>query len=135
MSKAGIVAMFFGALIVCRRGPLLLAPAATLRWFGEAIKTEARTRMLGAFAVLIAWLMIWSGIDENSGLAAIMFILGVFIFVIAIPALVLFPRVYMSVAESVLPADFGTNLFGWRMFGLVGVIIGVAFFMAGMAAL
>ena len=91
--------------------------------------------MLGAFAVLIAWLMIWSGIDENSGLAAIMFILGVFIFVIAIPALVLFPRVYMSVAESVLPADFGTNLFGWRMFGLVGVIIGVAFFMAGMAAL
>ena len=99
MSKVGIVAMLLGALVFCGRGPLLLAPAATLRLFGEAVKTEARTRMLGTFAVLIALLMIWSGIDQNSGLASIMFIFGVLILVITIPALVLFPRGYMSVAN------------------------------------
>ena len=127
--------MFFGVLICCRRGPLLLVPAASLRLFGEVVKTESRARMLGTVAVLIALLMIWSGSDENSGLASLMFILGVLILVATIPALVLFPRVYMSVVGSMLPADSGTNLFGWRIYGLVNIIIGVAFFRAGMVAL
>ncbi len=91
--------------------------------------------MFGTFAVLIASLMIWSGIDENSDLASIMFVLGVLILVTTIPTLVLFPRTYMSVVGSMLPADSGTNLFGWRVFGLVNIIIGVAFFTAGMVAL
>ncbi len=135
MSKAGIAAMLLGALICCRRGPLLLAPAATLRLLGEVVKTEARTRMFGTFAVLVSLLMIWSGIDENSGLASFMFIFGVLILVITIPALVLFPRFYMSVVDSMLPADSDTNLFGWRIFGLVNVIIGVGLFRIGMVAL
>ncbi len=135
MSKAAVVSMLLGALVFCCRGPLLLAPAATLRLFGEVVKTETRTRMFGIFAVLIALLMIWSGIDENSGLASIMFIFGVLILVITIPDLVLFPRGYMSVANSMLPADPDTNLIGWRILGLVNIIIGVAFFRAGMVAL
>ena len=134
MSTAGIVAMFLGALVVCIRGPLLLVPAATLRWFGEAIKTKGRTRVFGAFVALIAVPMIWSGMSENTGLAAVLFIVGVFFLAIAIPALVLFPSFYMSIADSVLPADSGSNLFGWRIIGLVNVIIGVAIFRVGMVA-
>ena len=135
MSTAGIVTMFLGAFIVCIRGPLLLAPAATLRWFGEAIKTKSRTRVLGAFVVLITVPMMWSGVLENSGLANVLFILGVFIFVVSIPMLVLFPSAYMSIAGSFLPSDSGSNLFGWRIVGLVSVIIGIGIFRVGMVAL
>ena len=135
MSTAGIVTMFLGAFIVCIRGPLLLAPAATLRWFGEAIKTKSRTRVLGAFVVLITVPMMWSGVLENSGLANVLFILGVFIFVVSIPMLVLFPSAYMSIAGSFLPSDSGSNLFGWRIVGLVSAIIGIGIFRVGMVAL
>ncbi len=135
MSTAGMVAMFLGVLIVCSRGPLLLIPASALRWFGEAIKTEGRTRVSGAIVVIIAVPMIWSGMSENTGLASVLFILGIFFLVVAIPALVLFPNVYMSLAISFIPDDFSGNLLGWRLLGLVGVIIGVAIFMIGMRAL
>ena len=135
MSTAGIVTMFLGAFIVCIRGPLLLAPAATLRWFGEAIKTKSRTRVLGAFVVLITVPMMWSGVLENSGLANVLFILGVFIFVVSNLTLVLFPSAYMSITGSFLPSDSGSNLFGSRIVGLVSVIIGIGIFRVGMVAL
>ena len=80
--------------------------------------------------------MIWSGMSENSSLAAVLFIFGIFFLVVAIPALVLFPNVYMSIAESMLPADDPAgNLFGWRILGLVSVIIGIAIFRVGVEAL
>ncbi len=135
MSTAGMVTMVLGVLIICTRGPLLLIPASALRWFGEAIKTEGRTRVCGAIVVLIAVPMIWSGMSENTGLASVLFILGIFFLVVAIPALVLFPNIYMSLAISFVPDDFSGNLLGWRLLGLVGVIIGFAIFMAGMRAL
>jgi hypothetical protein len=135
MSTSGIVAIFLGLLIICSRGQLLLVPAFTLRWFGEMIKTKVRTRIMGAFVVLMALPMIWSGMSENTGLASFLFIVGVFFLLIAVPALVLFPNIYMDIAESMLPEDLGGSLFGWRIMGLVGVIIGIAIFRVGMAAL
>ena len=135
MSKIGIVAIFLGVLIAFGRGPLLLAPAATLRWFRKAIETEASTRMLGMFAVLIGLLMTWAGVDHGSGLESIMFIVGVFIVVVSIPALLLFPSAYMSIASSMLPDDAETSLIGWRFLGLVNILIGVALIRAGMVAL
>ena len=61
-------------------------------------------------------------------------VVGVFVVVVSLPALVFFPRAYMSVAEGFLPADSNNGLFGWRMLGLVGVVIGTALFMAGLHA-
>ncbi len=135
MSSAGIVATFLGVLVICSRGPLLLVPASALRWFGEAIKTEGRTRIFGAIVALIAVPMIWSGISEDTSLAGVLLIFGVFVLVFAVPALVLFPRVYMSLGNSVVPDDLSGNLLGWRILGLVGVIIGVAIVMVGVDAL
>ncbi len=134
MSTAGIVTMFLGAFIVCTRSTLIFAPAASLRWFGEAIKTKTRTRVFGAVVVLITVPMMWAGMLENSTLANVLFILGVFIFVVSILALVLFPSAYMSVAGSFLPSDASSNLFGWRLLGLVSVIIGIGIFRVGMVA-
>ena len=135
MSNIGIVSIFIGALIVFSRAPLLIAPAAALRWVSQAIKTEARTRMLGIFAVLIGSLMMWAGMNLQIGLEIIIFIFGVLIVMVSVPALLLFPNAYMSVASSMLPADADTSFFGWRILGLVSIVIGVALIRAGMVAL
>ena len=79
--------------------------------------------------------MIWACASETSGLASVLFVFGMFVVVISLPALVFFPRAYMAVVDGLLPADLDTGLFGWRMLGLVKVIIGAALFMAGLHAL
>ncbi|MGI9324128.1 MAG: hypothetical protein ACR2PZ_02835 [Pseudomonadales bacterium] len=135
MSNVGIVAMIFGALIVCSRGPLLLAPVATLHWFSKAIETRTRTRVLGAFVVALAASMAWAGASQGDTLESLMFIFGVLMLLFVIPALLLFPSVYMSLASSFIPDDPSGFLFGWRMLGLVSVIIGAAIFMIGRDAL
>ena len=84
---------------------------------------------------MMALPMIWSGMSENTGLASFLLIVGVFFLLVAVPALMLFPNVYMNIAESMLPKDLDGSLFGWRVTGLVGVIIGVAIVRVGMAAL
>ena len=135
MSMAGIVAIFLGVFIVCSRGPLLLAPASTLRVFQKVIATKTRTRVLGGIVALIAVPMIWSGVLESTGLAIVLLIFGIFMLGCGILGLVLFPAAYMSIAESFLPDDLQGSLFGWRMLGLVGVLVGAAIFQVGLDAL
>ena len=135
MSAVAIVSIALGLLIMVSRGLLVVAPAATLRWFGGIIRSEARTRIFGACVSVIAAPMIWAGTSETSGLATVLLVFGVFVVVVSLPALVFFPRAYMSFAEGFLPADSNNGLFGWRMLGLVGLVIGAALFMAGVHAL
>lgn len=135
VSFAAIVAIFLGALIICTRGPLILFPAYTFRWFGTVIKTQARTRVLGTVVTMIALLMVWAGMSQRAGLEAVLFVFGIFILVIAVPGLLLFPSIYMNLANSLMPDDLSGTLFGWRLLGLLGVIIGVAIMMVGVNAL
>ena len=85
--------------------------------------------------MLVAAPMIWAGASETSGLASVLFVFGVLVAVVSLPALVFFPRAYMAVAQGFVPADLNAGLFGWRALGLVGVIIGAGLFMAGLDAL
>jgi hypothetical protein len=77
---------------------------------------------------------VWSGCT-GAGLESVMFIFGIFILIFAIPALLLVPSVYMNLANSFIPDDLSGYLLGWRMLGLVRVIIGVAISMVGFEAL
>ena len=135
MSAIGVVSIAVGLLIMVSRGLLVLAPAATLRWFGGIVQSEARTRILGTCALLVAAPMIWAGASETSGLGFVLFVFGVLVVIVSLPALVFFPRAYMAIADGFLPADSDTGLFGWRILGLVGVVIGAALIMAGLRAL
>ncbi len=67
MSSVGIVAITLGVLVVCGRGTLLVAPAATLRWFKETIASNGRLRTLGAFLVTLGAAMAWAGASEDRG--------------------------------------------------------------------
>ena len=127
--------MLWGAIILCSRGPLLVAPATTLRVFRAIIKTNARTRILGTCLVLLGAPTIWAGGSEESTLAIILMFIGWASVGVGVPALVLFPRIYVAIADAILPADSNTDLFGWRLIGLVGVVIGPALFGAGLHTL
>jgi hypothetical protein len=135
MNVAGVIAILVGILIISSRGHLLLFPDSALRWFGKAIKTESRTRILGAVAILIAVTMVWSGMPQRFALETVLFTFGIFILLFAIPTLLLVPSIYMNFANLFLPDDLTGSLFGWRITGLVGVIIGVAFLMVGIDTL
>lgn len=135
MSTVGFGFMLLGAFIVCSRGPLLLAPASVLRGFRAMVKTTTRTRITGVVLLLLAASMLWAGFSEESTPATVLLFIGWIIVGICVPAVVLFPRVYMNLVDAVLPADPGDNLFGWRLLGLVGVIIGAALFRFGVHSL
>ncbi len=109
---------------MCSRGTLLVAPAATLRWFEGVIGTNGRTRALGAVTLTLGASMAWAGALENNGLATILSVGGCAVVGISTLALVLFPAVYRAIAEAVLPSDTDADLTGWRILGLAGVIIG-----------
>jgi hypothetical protein len=135
MSMSGIVTICLGLLIICSRGPLIFVPASVLAWFRAAIKTKNRTRGLGAIVGLVSLPMIWSGMSEDSELALFLLIFGGILLFISIAGLLLFPHFYMSIAEIFIAEDPDSNLFGWRIIGLVAVIIGSYIVWVGMNAL
>lgn len=124
MSKVGVVSIALGILLVCSRGAVLVAPAATLRRFEGLIETDGGTRALGAVALILGVAMVWAGASEGSGLATILWVFGWPIVGISTLALVLFPAAYRSLAQAVLPSDPDADLTGWRILGLIGVMLG-----------
>ena len=134
MSAVGIVAIALGVLVVCGRGTLLVAPAATLRWFKETIASNGRLRTLGAFLMALGAAMVWASASEDSGLGTFLTIFGWGILVISAPLLVLFPGVYRAIANPFMPSDTSGYLL-WRFAGLAGAAIGVLMIYFGVLAL
>ncbi len=135
MNAVGIVCIVFGFIVAVSRGLLLVAPAATLRKFRTLISTTGGTRTLGVFALIIAAAMTWAGASQESGLAYFLLLLGIFTFVACLPALVLFPRAFMALCDGLFPDASRTDLFGWRVIGLLGLVIGSAVVIIGIDAL
>ncbi len=135
MSAVGIVTIAFGAFLVCGRGALLVAPGATLRWFKETIATNGRLRTLGAFMATLGAAMAWAGAAEDSGLATFLTVFGWGIIGVSALLLVLFPGVYLAIADRFLPSDTSGSLLWWRFRGLAGTLAGVLLIYFGALAL
>lgn len=135
MNTVGIVTIALGVLVVCGRGTLLVAPAPTLRWLKETIASNARTRMLGAFAMALGAAMAWAGTSEDSGLATFLTVFGWGLLGFSALVLVLFPGVYRTIANPFLPSDTSGSLFWWRFRGLTGILGGVLVIYFGALAL
>jgi hypothetical protein len=125
MSAVGIVTIALGILVVCGRGTLLVAPAATLRWFKETVASNHRLRTLGASFVPLGTAMVWAGASEDSGLATFLTVYGRGILGVSVLVLVLFPGIYRAMANAFLPSDTSGSLFLWRFRGLAGTLVGV----------
>ena len=135
MSAVGLVNIVLGVFVVCARSILLIAPAATLRWFNGALMTNGRIRTLGAAFLPLGVAMIWAGSSAESELANILHLLGLGISVGETLGLVMFPAAYRGLASVFVPPEPSGNLIGWRMIGLGGVVVGALFVYFGVLAL
>ena len=135
MSAIGIVTIALGALVVCGRGALLVAPAATLQWFKKTTASNGRLRSLGAFFVTLGAVLAWAGASEDSGLATFLTIFGWGVLGYSALVLVLFPSIYRAMANAFLPSDTSGSLFLWRFRGLAGTLVGVLVIYFGALAL
>ncbi len=135
MSAVGVVTIALGVLVVGSRATLLVAPAATLRWFKETIASNGRLRTLGAFLVTLGAAMAWAGASEDSGLATFLTVFGWGFLGISALGLVLFPGIYRAIADRFLPSDTSGSLFLWRFRGLAGTLVGVLIVYFGVLAL
>ena len=135
MSAVGVVSILLGLLIAVSRTFLVLFPAATLRWTENLIlQTEKRTRTYGICVLPVPGLMIWAGASEESGLAAALLIFGLFMLA-AIPWLVFFPRSFMEFCGMFLPPDVNSRLIGWRVIGMLGLMLSAVLIYLGWRAL
>ena len=124
MSAVGVVSIVFGVVVVCSRGPLLVAPAQTLRWLLGVIGTNGSVRALGIVALALGAAMVWAGDSEHSELATILWLAGWAIVGVSTLLLLVFPAVYRAIVESMLPSEADADPTGLRILGLAGVIIG-----------
>lgn len=92
---------------------------------------ETRVRVLGLCTLAIPALLIWAGASEDTGLAHVLLIFGVFFLLVIIPWLVFFPRSFIEITSSLLPSD----LMVWRLLGLLGVIVGLVLVYIGWGAI
>ena len=133
MSAVGVVSIALGLLIVCIRGPLVVAPGAWLRWFRWQIETNNRVRMLAAFVLVPSAAMVWAGTTDDSTLAGVLMIWGAFGLVMG-PILVVFPGPYRTFASGFLPAAEEERLPGWRLLGILNVVGGSLLIYVGVLA-
>ena len=134
MSVVGIVTIAFGLLVVCTRGPLAVALAATLRRFRGLIATNRPTRILGAVVLILGAAMVWAGTTEDSSFASLLMVVGLWIGA-AGALLVILPGGYRGLVRFFLPDVAKGRLLGWRLLGVLGTSIGLLVIYIGVRAL
>ena len=134
MSAVGVVSIALGLLVVCGRGPLVVAPAAWLRWLRGLIETNKTTRIFAAFLMVISAAMVWAGTADATALAVILRLWGLLGLVLA-SLMVISPGPWREFASAFFPAVGDTRLPGWRMIGVLNVIVGSLLVYFGVLAL
>ena len=124
MEPVGITTIVLGALLICTRAPLVVAPGPTLRWWRMVFEKNSRVRILGAAMLPLTVAMIWAGSPAHSDLASVVLLLGLVWLAVSAPVLLPFPGLLRALANAILPADLSGRLLGWRIVGLAGVLVG-----------
>ncbi len=135
MSPVGIVSIALGLLVVfLRGGPLMVAPAAYLRWVRRLIQANNTIRMLGAALLILGGVMAWAGTTDHSALASLLTVAGVASVAVG-TILVTVPGVFSRYAVAFFPAIGEGRLSGWRVFGMVVTSAGLLLIYVGVRAL
>lgn len=135
MNPVGIVSIVVGALFLVSRVSSLVAPAKMLTWFRNVISTNRGVRTVGAPILVQGLTMIGVGYPQDSGLATVLFYVGIVFVVMSTFLLLLFPGVYRSMVESMMPEYTEGVMIFIRVKGLTGVIIAGLFIYFGVLAL
>lgn len=124
MNLLSILCVLLGILIIATRGPMIFAPAATLRFFDKLISTNAGIRGIAAVLAPFAVALLALPVDDGRMTEVLRF----FGWLWAAAALWLFavPDSYRRLAGGVLDFMASVDESIIRMIGAVAVAIGIA---------
>ncbi|MBN4046874.1 hypothetical protein JYT90_00995 [bacterium AH-315-P07] len=135
MNAVGFVSIVVGAIFLVSRVSALVAPGKMLTWFRTIIRTNRGVRTVGAPILVLGLTMIGVGYPQDSGLATVLFYVGIIFVGMSTFLLLLFPGIYRSMVESMMPEDTEGVMIFIRYKGLSGIVIGGLFIYFGALAL
>ena len=135
MNAVGIISVEVGALFLVSRASSLVAPAKFLAMFRSIVSTNTGLRMVGAYILVLGLVMIAAGYLQDSGLATVLFYIGIAFTGMSTFLMLLFPNAYRSMVDTMIPEDTSGVMLFIRFKSLSGVIIGVLFIYYGVLAL
>jgi len=131
MDSLSSICIIVGALVILKRGPLIFAPNATLRFYNRVfLSTNARVRAAGVVIATLAMALLFSDFGEGV-LAGVLRTFGWLITTAALLFLVL-PNVLRRILQTILvyiekSVDSGIL----RIVGLLAVVFGLALIYVG----
>ncbi|MBN4046872.1 hypothetical protein JYT90_00985 [bacterium AH-315-P07] len=135
MNAVGIISVEVGALFLIGRVGSLVAPAKFMAMFRSIVSTNTGLRMLGAHILVLGLAMIAAGYLQDSGLATVLFYLGIVFTGMSTFLLLLFPKAYRDMVDTIIPEDTSGVMLFIRFKSLTGVIIAGLFIYFGVQAL
>ena len=124
MDPLSILCVLIGTLIIATRGPMIIAPTATLRFFNKLLSTDARIRGIAALLTPLAVALIALPLGEGR-MAGILRVFG-WLWAAATLWLLAAPNSYRHLAVGVLGFfESSVDEAIVRMIGIVAVAIGI----------
>ena len=131
MDSLAVICIVVGTLTIVVRGPLLVAPRATLRFYERLIfSTNARFRVFGVVFATLAMALLFSDFGEGV-LAGLLHTFGWFMATVALLFLVL-PNVFRRFFQTIFGyIEKSVDERIMRIVGFVGVVFGLALIYVG----
>jgi uncharacterized protein YjeT (DUF2065 family) len=131
MDSLSIICIAVGFLVIVKRGPLMFAPRATLRFYDRwLLSTNARFRVVGVVGTTLAMALLFSDLGEGV-LARLVHTLGRFVATVALLFLVL-PNVFRGFIQTILVyIEKSVDESIMRIVGFLHVLFGLALIYVG----
>ena len=131
MDSLSIICIAVGILVIVRRGPLIFAPSATLRFYDRwLLSTNARFRVFGVVFATLAMAVLFSDFREGV-LAGLLHTFGWFMATVALLFLVL-PNVFRRFFQTIFGyIEKSVDERIMRIAGFLGVVFGPALIYVG----
>ncbi len=135
MDGPAIPCIVVGVLVILARGPLIFAPAATLRVYRTLMATDARVRVIGFVLAALGAVIVRSGWGVGGLAAQALSVLG-WLLCFAGLAVLLFAGPWRRVADSVMEiASESVDPAFLRLVGVIAVAVGAALVYLGLRLL
>jgi hypothetical protein len=127
MPELAVVSIALGILIVVARGPMVVAPQATLGAYRRVLETDARVRMLGVGLASLGLGLIVFARGSDAGAARFLFVFGWLLAAIAVLFGLILTSFFRRIASSFV--NFLDDSIDSAILRITGVIaLGVATF-------
>ena len=130
MDSLSIICIVVGALAILKRGPLIFAPNATLRFYDRFVLSTARIRAAGVVIATLAMALLFSDFGQGV-LVGLLHIFGWLMTTVALLFLVL-PNVLRRILQTIF--DYiEKSVDDWilRIVGFLAVVFGLALIYVG----